>query len=102
VLRLRYALCVVTRIAQRELRNDNAQILNRVEAGESFVVTRNGVAVADVVPHAERNGPPMFPKTKDLAARRPAKGTAVDREAWLRDLRDADEVVDDDPLNSRV
>ena len=102
MLRLRYALCVVTPIAQRELRNNNAQILNRVEAGESFVVTRNGVAVADVVPHAERNGPPMFPKTKDLAARRPAKGTAVDREAWLRDLRDADEVVDDDPLNSRA
>ena len=92
---------MVTRIAQRELRNNNADILNRVEAGESFVVTRNGVAVADVVPHAERSGPPMFPKTKDLAARR-AKGTTVDRDAWLRDIRDAYSVIDDDPLNARA
>ncbi len=54
---------MATVIAQRELRNNNADILNRVEAGESFVVTRKGVAVADVVPHADRNAPPMFPKT---------------------------------------
>ncbi|HWF16523.1 MAG TPA: type II toxin-antitoxin system prevent-host-death family antitoxin [Acidimicrobiales bacterium] len=92
---------MTTRIAQRELRNNNADILNRVEAGESFVVTRNGVAVADVVPHAERNGPPMFPKTRDLAAGR-AKGFVVDSDAWLRDIRDAEGVLDDDPLNSRV
>jgi prevent-host-death family protein len=91
---------MATRIAQRELRNNNADILNRVEAGESFVVTRNGVAVADVVPHAEPSGPPMFPTTKDLKARR-AKGITVDRETWLRDIRDADGVMDDDPLNSR-
>jgi prevent-host-death family protein len=94
---------MVTVIPQRELRNSNADILNRVEAGESFVVTRNGVAVADVVPHAGRNGPPMFPKTKELMARRQAAGgPAPDRRAWLRDIRDADDVVDDDPLNSRA
>lgn len=97
-----YVLAVTTRIPQRELRNNNADILNRVEAGESFVVTRNGAAVADVVPHAARNGPPMFPKTKDLTARRQAAIDGVpDREAWLRDVRDA-AVVDDDPLNSRA
>jgi prevent-host-death family protein len=92
---------MATLIAQRELRNNNADILNRVEAGESFVVTRNGVAVADVVPHAERNGPPMFPKTKDLAVGR-ATESVVDRDAWLRDTLDAETVVDDDPLNSRA
>lgn len=97
-----YTLNVTTIIAQRELRNNNALILNRVEAGETFVVTRNGVAVADVIPHAEQSGPPMFPKTKELAARRATRGTAVDREAWLRDLRDAERVTDDDPLNSRA
>ncbi|MGH3276016.1 MAG: type II toxin-antitoxin system Phd/YefM family antitoxin [Streptosporangiaceae bacterium] len=92
---------MATLIPQRELRNNNADILNRVEAGESFVVTRNGLAVADVVPHAARSGPPMFPKTKDLAARRrAASGPAPDRQSWLRDIRDA--VVDDDPLNSRA
>jgi prevent-host-death family protein len=92
---------VATPIPQRELRNNNADILNRVEAGESFVVTRNGVAVADVVPHAERNGPPMFPKTKHLADRR-AKDSSVDRDAWLQDILDAEIVMDDDPLNSRA
>jgi prevent-host-death family protein len=92
-----------TLIPQRELRNNNADILNRVEAGESFVVTRNGVAVADVVPHEQQSGPPMFPKTKDLAARdRGARGPGADREAWLRDIRNADVVVDDDPLNSHA
>ena len=94
---------MVTPIAQRELRNNNADILNRVEAGESFVVTRNGVAVADVVPHAKRSGPPMFPKTKDLAAeRRTAGEPALDRDAWIRDIHNANKVVDDDPLNSRA
>jgi prevent-host-death family protein len=91
-----------TVIAQRELRNNNAEILNRVEAGESFVVTRNGTAVADVVPHAERSGPPMFPKTKDVTARRRAAGgLAPARAEWLRDIRNSDALIDDDPLNTR-
>lgn len=38
-------------ISQRELRNDNAAVIRRVLAGESFVVTRRGVPVADLVPH---------------------------------------------------
>lgn len=91
---------MTTRIAQRELRNNNAEILNRVEAGESFVVTRNGVAVADVVPHSERNGPPMFPKTRHVMARKATGRSALDREAWLQDIRDAD--IGDDPLDSRA
>lgn len=93
---------VTTRIAQRELRNNNADILNRVEAGETFVVTRNGVAVADVVPHSERTGPPMFPETKDLTARQTTGRPALDREAWVRDIRGADDHLDDDPLDSRA
>lgn len=93
---------MTTRIAQRELRNNNAEILNRVEAGESFVVTRNGVEVADVVPHSKRSGPPMFPKTKDLVRRQTTGKTALDREAWLRDIREADDHLDDDPLDSRA
>ena len=40
----------VAEIAQRELRNDNAEIIRRVEAGESFVVTRNGAPVAELRP----------------------------------------------------
>lgn len=37
-------------IAQRELRNDNAKVIDAVVAGESFVVTRNGVPVAELRP----------------------------------------------------
>lgn len=91
-----------TRIAQRELRNNNADILNRVGAGECFVVIRNGVPVADVVPHSERSGPPRFPKTKDLTARQTSGRPALDREAWLQDIREAGHVVDDDPLHCRA
>lgn len=37
-------------ISQRELRNDNAEVVRAVERGESFVVTRRGVPVARLVP----------------------------------------------------
>ena len=37
-------------IAQRELRNENAKVIDEVVAGESFVVTRNGIPVAELRP----------------------------------------------------
>jgi prevent-host-death family protein len=37
-------------IAQRELRNDNAKVIDEVVAGERFVVTRNGIPVAELLP----------------------------------------------------
>lgn len=37
-------------ISQRELRNDNAEIMRDVEQGESFTVTRRGVPVARLQP----------------------------------------------------
>jgi prevent-host-death family protein len=41
---------IVPEVPQRELRNDNADIIRRVEAGEVFTVTRNGVPVAELRP----------------------------------------------------
>lgn len=38
------------RITQRELRNDNAQIIREVEQGETFLVTKHGVPVARLTP----------------------------------------------------
>ena len=38
-------------VASRELRNDTAGLLRRVEAVEHVVITRRGKAVADLVPH---------------------------------------------------
>jgi prevent-host-death family protein len=41
---------VTTTIGQRELRNDNARIMDAVAAGEDFIVTRNGKPVAELRP----------------------------------------------------
>lgn len=40
-------------VASRELRNDTAGVLRKVEAGETIVITRRGKPVADLVPHRE-------------------------------------------------
>jgi len=93
---------VTTVIAQRELRNNNAGILDRVEAGESFTVTRRGIPVADVVPHVTRARPPMFANTAEVArALRQDDLSPAGRAAWLRDIRDAGDFIDDDPFGTR-
>ena len=51
-------------ISQRELRNDNAEIMRAVEQGETFTVTRRGVPVARVTP---------VPSDTDLRCLRPAR-----------------------------
>lgn len=40
-----------TTISQRELRNESGAIMRRIEEGECFTVTRNGIPVADLMPH---------------------------------------------------
>jgi antitoxin (DNA-binding transcriptional repressor) of toxin-antitoxin stability system len=40
----------VKTISQRELRNDNAKIIRGIERGESYTVTRHGIAVAQLSP----------------------------------------------------
>jgi prevent-host-death family protein len=37
-------------ITQRELRNESGQIMKAVDAGETFIVTRNGVPAAELRP----------------------------------------------------
>ncbi|MCU1486495.1 MAG: hypothetical protein JWN67_3241 [Actinomycetia bacterium] len=37
-------------ISQRELRNQSGEIMRRLDEGESFVVTRNGVPVGELTP----------------------------------------------------
>ncbi len=41
-------------IAQRDLRNDNATIIDAVAKGETFIVTRHGTPVAELRPIATR------------------------------------------------
>lgn len=47
----RYIFVMGTTIGQGEFRLDLAEILRRVEIGESFTITRNGKPVADLIPH---------------------------------------------------
>lgn len=51
-------------ISQRELRNDNAEIIRGVEQGETYTVTRRGVPVARLTPVSD---------DEDLRCLRPAK-----------------------------
>jgi prevent-host-death family protein len=41
-------------ITQRELRNDSGEIMRRLDRGETFVVTRNGVPVGQLSPLRRR------------------------------------------------
>ncbi|WP_336853528.1 type II toxin-antitoxin system prevent-host-death family antitoxin [Sinomonas albida] len=55
-------------ISQRELRNDNAEVMRGVEQGETYTVTRRGVPIATVSPITE---------TSDLRCLRPARRRPV-------------------------
>ena len=37
-------------ISQREFRNDSAEIMRRLDLGESFIITRNGQSVGELTP----------------------------------------------------
>jgi prevent-host-death family protein len=79
-------------IPQRQLRNDNAEIMRRVEAGETFVITRNGRPIADLVPHGaaakkRKTGREMQEEFRELPP--------IDVEQWYRDRDDADEFFGD-------
>jgi prevent-host-death family protein len=73
-------------ITQRELRNDSARVLREVQAGESLVVTRNGVPIAELRPVQPRRFVPRA--TIEEAARRAPR---VDADQFRTDL---DTIVD--------
>lgn len=75
-------------IAQRELRNENAKVIDAVAAGETFVVTRNGEPVAELRPF--RAGRRTFITREEVAALA-APGVRIDRERFRADL---DRVID--------
>lgn len=56
---------VMSSVSQRDLRNDNAELIRRVEQGETFTITRYGVPVARLVPVRADDGPlPFRPATE--------------------------------------
>ncbi len=52
-------------ISQREMRNRSGEILRAVAAGESFIITNDGVVVAELIPH----GAPRAKPSPDRPAR---------------------------------
>lgn len=86
-------------ITQRQLRNDNAEIMRRVEAGESFVVTRNGHPVADLVSHtAPAERPPVRLTAGELQEKRRTHGPHLSVEQWLTDRAADDLIFGDDRI----
>lgn len=75
-------------ITQRELRNDSGRIMRALDAGASFVVSRNGVPVGELRPLRRAR----FVPSADVAATF-AGAPTVDYQQLRRDL---DESVEQD------
>jgi prevent-host-death family protein len=70
-------------IPQRELRNENAKLIDAVAAGETFVVTRRGEPVAELRPI--QSGRKTF-ITRDDLARLSNAAVRIDPDQFRRDL----------------
>ncbi|MFC9897177.1 type II toxin-antitoxin system Phd/YefM family antitoxin [Nocardia sp. NPDC127579] len=68
-------------ISQRDLRNDSGKIMDAVEAGEEFTITRNGRPVAELKPLTRRT----FVPVSELAATS-AQLPTMDYAEWRADM----------------
>ena len=65
-----YGAFMSSEISQRELRNNSGDIMRRLDEGEAFIVTRNGVPVGELVPLRRRrvvNGPALAAAFRDTS-----------------------------------
>ena len=76
-------------ITQRELRNGSGKIMRALDGGQSFLVTRNGVAVGELRPLPRRE----FVPAADVVA----AFTSAPRLDGRRFRRDLDALIDQDP-----
>jgi prevent-host-death family protein len=82
-------------ITQREFRNNSAAVMDAVEAGETYYITRNGVEVAELRPVSRKRRL----STKELMEQA-RKLPRVDYEEMRREadeLFGEDRIGDDDP-----
>jgi prevent-host-death family protein len=83
-------------ISQREFRNNSAAVMDAVEAGETYHVTRNGVQVAELRPLSRRRR-----LTAEELVERHKKLPRVDYAQMRREADEffgsEDRVGDDDP-----
>lgn len=77
------------RITQRELRNDSGRILCALDRGKTFVITRNGVPVGELIPLRGRTF-----VAADVAV---AAFVGSPRIRFKRFRRDVDRLIDQDP-----
>ncbi len=77
------------RITQRELRNESGRIMRALDKGKTFVVTRNGVPVGELIPLRPRV---FVPAEAALAA-----FAGAPRIARRRFRKDVDAVLDQTP-----
>lgn len=77
------------RITQRELRNQSGEIMRALDRGESFVVTRNGVEVGELVP-----GPQHRFVSARAAVAAFAGAPSIDADRFRADI---DAAMDQDP-----
>jgi antitoxin (DNA-binding transcriptional repressor) of toxin-antitoxin stability system len=76
-------------ITQRQLRNESGEVMRALDAGESFTVTRNGVAVGELVPVRRHRF-----VNRDAAHRAFADAPPIDPDRFRADI---DQFVDQDP-----
>ncbi len=76
-------------ITQRELRNDSGRVMRALDRGKSFVVTRNGVPVGELIPLRQR----VFVSAETALA----AFAGAPRVGAARFRKDLDTVVDQDP-----
>ena len=83
-------------ITQREFRNQSAAVMDAVEAGEIFHITRNGTEVAELRPLAKRRQP----TTEELVARLLPRIDAVAMRQEADEFFGAEDRIgdDDDPF----
>jgi len=79
---------VTKTITQRELRNENAKVIDAVTTGETFIITRNGEPVAELRPATARRR--TFISRAEIAAMA-VTGVRIDRHRFRADL---DELID--------
>ncbi|SFQ21262.1 prevent-host-death family protein [Amycolatopsis arida] len=81
-------------ISQRELRNNSAAVMDAVEAGESYVITRNGVEVAELRPVRRHR--------KVTAEELVAQHRRLPRVDYAQMRREADEIFGEDRVGDET
>ena len=85
-----YGGSMTRKLTQRELRNNSGEMMRALDAGEDFVVTRNGKPVGELRPYKRR----QFVPGKSSSSLRSKAHRSIDYEELRADI---DRYVDQDP-----